>query len=173
MGMTDPIADMLTRVRNAASARHDKTEMPWGRIKEQIARVLLAEGYVRDVVTAGQGATKTLTVMLRYTENGEAAITGIRRVSRPGMRVYSVASGMSQPRSGPKRRNTSSLWLRSEPGCSCITSPSSTLMRAISISMCPVKAWASASVAHPLSARSKMIAAAESESSAVYGVTAA
>jgi small subunit ribosomal protein S8 len=90
--MTDPIADMLTRVRNAAHARHDKTEMPWGRVKEQVARVLLAEGYVRDVVASGQGATKTLTVMLRYTDNGEPAITGIRRISRPGMRVYSSAS---------------------------------------------------------------------------------
>jgi small subunit ribosomal protein S8 len=100
MGMTDPIADMLTRVRNAANARHDKTEMPWGRMKEQIARVLLSEGYVRDVVTAGQGATKTLTVMLRYTENGEAAITGIRRVSRPGMRVYSAASEAPVVRKG-------------------------------------------------------------------------
>ena len=100
MGMTDPIADLLTRVRNAATARHDKTEMPWSRMKEQVARVLLAEGYVRDVMTTGQGATKTLTVMLRYTENGEAAITGIRRVSRPGMRVYSAASDAPVVRKG-------------------------------------------------------------------------
>ena len=91
MGMTDPIADMLTRIRNATHARHDKAEMPWARLKEEIARVLLAEGYVRDVVTAGQGATKTLTVLLRYTEGGQPAITGVRRISRPGMRVYSSA----------------------------------------------------------------------------------
>jgi small subunit ribosomal protein S8 len=100
MGMTDPIADLLTRVRNAATARHDKTEMPWSRMKEEVARVLLAEGYVRDVMTTGQGATKTLTVMLRYTDNGEAAITGIRRVSRPGMRVYSAASEAPVVRKG-------------------------------------------------------------------------
>jgi small subunit ribosomal protein S8 len=98
--MTDPIADMLTRVRNAATARHDKTEMPWGRVKEQVARVLLAEGYVRDVVTAGQGATKTLTVMLRYGDSGAAAITGIRRVSRPGMRVYTAAGAAPTVRKG-------------------------------------------------------------------------
>src|SRR5262245_44957050 len=100
MGMTDPIADMLTRVRNAANARHDKAEMPWARLKEQVARVLLAEGYVRDVVTAGQGAAKTLTVMLRYTDTGDPAITGVRRVSRPGMRVYSTASEVPTVRKG-------------------------------------------------------------------------
>jgi small subunit ribosomal protein S8 len=91
MGMTDPIADMLTRIRNATGARQDKAEMPWSRMKEQLARVLLAEGYVRDVVTGGQGAEKTLTVLLRYSEAGEPAIDGIRRISRPGMRVYTPA----------------------------------------------------------------------------------
>lgn len=92
MAMTDPIADMLTRIRNATRARQDKAEMPWSRTKEQVARVLLSEGYVRDVVAAGQGATKTLTVLLRYTDAGESAITGIRRISRPGMRVYTAAA---------------------------------------------------------------------------------
>ena len=100
MGMSDPIADMLTRVRNAARARHDKAEMPWGRMKEAVARVLLAEGYVRDVVTAGQGATKTLTVLLRYTEGGQPAITGVKRISRPGMRVYSSATEAPMIRKG-------------------------------------------------------------------------
>ena len=100
MAMTDPIADMLTRIRNATAARQDKAEMPWSRVKEQLARVLLAEGYVRDVVTGGQGATKTLTVLLRYTEAGAPVIGGIRRVSRPGMRVYSAASDAPVVRRG-------------------------------------------------------------------------
>ncbi len=92
MGMTDPIADMLTRIRNATLARHDKAEMPWSRVKEGIARVLLAEGYVRDVVVGGEGPRKTLTVLLRYTDDGMPAISGLRRVSRPGMRVYTPAA---------------------------------------------------------------------------------
>jgi len=100
MSMTDPIADMLTRVRNATSARHDKAEMPWARMKEQVARVLLAEGYVRDVVVSGQGATKTLTVLLRYTDEGAPAITGIKRISRPGMRIYSAAEDAPTVRKG-------------------------------------------------------------------------
>jgi small subunit ribosomal protein S8 len=98
--MTDPIADMLTRVRNATSARHDKTEMPWSRMKEAVARVLLAEGYVRDVVVSGQGATKSLAVLLRYTDEGAPAISGIRRISRPGMRVYSSAEDAPTVRKG-------------------------------------------------------------------------
>lgn len=100
MAMTDPIADMLTRVRNATAARHDKTEMPWSRMKEAVARVLLAEGYVRDVVVSGQGAAKSLAVLLRYTEAGEPAICGIRRISRPGMRVYSSAEDAPAVRKG-------------------------------------------------------------------------
>ena len=100
MSMTDPIADMLTRVRNATSARHDKAEMPWSRMKEQVARVLLAEGYVRDVVVSGQGATKTLTVLLRYTDDGAPAITGVKRISRPGMRIYSSAEDAPTVRKG-------------------------------------------------------------------------
>jgi small subunit ribosomal protein S8 len=100
MSMTDPIADLLTRIRNATTARHDKTEMPWSRLKEQVARVLLAEGYVRDVVAGGQGATKTLTVLLRYTDAGEPAISGIRRISRPGMRVYTPAADAPVVRKG-------------------------------------------------------------------------
>jgi small subunit ribosomal protein S8 len=100
MAMTDPIADMLTRIRNATAARQDKAEMPWSRMKEAVARVLLAEGYARDVVTSGQGATKTLTVLLRYSDAGEPAITGIRRISRPGMRVYSAAAEAPAVRRG-------------------------------------------------------------------------
>jgi len=100
MAMTDPIADMLTRIRNATAARQDKAEMPWSRVKEQLARVLLSEGYARDVVTSGHGAGKTLAILLRYTEAGEPAIVGIRRISRPGMRVYTAAAEAPVVRKG-------------------------------------------------------------------------
>jgi small subunit ribosomal protein S8 len=86
--MTDPIADMLTRIRNASMARHDRTEMPYSRLKEHVARVLKSEGFVDDVrVSDGEGA-KQLTVVLRYGRDKESALDGIRRASTPGRRVY-------------------------------------------------------------------------------------
>jgi small subunit ribosomal protein S8 len=86
--MTDPIADMLTRIRNASMARHDRTEMPYSRLKEHVARVLKAEGFVDDVrVSDGEGH-KQLTVVLRYGRDKQSALDGVRRVSTPGRRVY-------------------------------------------------------------------------------------
>jgi small subunit ribosomal protein S8 len=86
--MTDPIADMLTRIRNAALARHDRTEMPYSRLKEHVARVLKSEGFVDDVrVSEGEGH-KQLTVVLRYGRDKSSALDGVRRVSTPGRRVY-------------------------------------------------------------------------------------
>lgn len=86
--MTDPIADMLTRIRNAALARHDRTEMPYSRLKEHVARVLKSEGFVDDVrVSEGEGH-KQLTVVLRYGRDRQSALDGVRRVSTPGRRVY-------------------------------------------------------------------------------------
>jgi small subunit ribosomal protein S8 len=90
--MTDPIADMLTRIRNASMARHDRTEMPHSHIKEDVARVLKSEGFVDDVrvsdnVEGGKGP-KLLTVVLRYGRDKESAIDGVRRISTPGRRVY-------------------------------------------------------------------------------------
>jgi len=86
--MTDPIADMLTRIRNAALARHDRTEMPYSRLKEHVARVLKSEGFVDDVrVSEGEGH-KQLTVILRYGRDKQSALDGVRRVSTPGRRVY-------------------------------------------------------------------------------------
>jgi len=100
MSMTDPIADMLTRIRNGCRARHDKTEMPWSRVKEALARVLISEGYVRDCVVSGAGAEKKLTVLLRYNEAGQPTIGGVRRVSRPGLRRYSSAAEAPKVRAG-------------------------------------------------------------------------
>jgi small subunit ribosomal protein S8 len=86
--MTDPISDMLTRIRNASLARHDRTEMPHSRLKEHLAHVLKGEGFIDDVrVSDGEGL-KTLTLVLRYGRGKESAIDGIRRVSTPGRRVY-------------------------------------------------------------------------------------
>jgi small subunit ribosomal protein S8 len=90
--MTDPIADMLTRIRNACMARHDRTEMPHSHLKEHVARVLKSEGFVDDVrVSEGDAegkGPKLLTVVLRYGRDKESAIDGVRRVSTPGRRVY-------------------------------------------------------------------------------------
>jgi small subunit ribosomal protein S8 len=90
--MTDPIADMLTRIRNSAVARHDRVDMPHSKVKEAIARVLKAEGYVDDVRVSTRddeaAGPKTLTVVLRYGRDRQCAIDNVRRVSKPGRRVY-------------------------------------------------------------------------------------
>jgi small subunit ribosomal protein S8 len=86
--MTDPIADMLTRIRNAALARHDRTEVPSSRLKEAVAKILKSEGFIADVrPTEGEGEKK-LTIVLKYGRDRQSAIDGVRRVSRPGRRVY-------------------------------------------------------------------------------------
>jgi small subunit ribosomal protein S8 len=86
--MTDPISDMLARIRNAALARHDRTEMPHSALKERVAKVLKAEGYVDDFRVADGETNKVLTVVLRYSGERESAIDGIRKISTPGRRVY-------------------------------------------------------------------------------------
>jgi small subunit ribosomal protein S8 len=87
--MTDPIADMLTRIRNATMARHDRVEMPHSRLKEHVAGVLKSEGYIDDVRASEGGVEpKTLTLVLRYGRDRQSAIDGVRRVSTPGRRVY-------------------------------------------------------------------------------------
>jgi small subunit ribosomal protein S8 len=86
--MTDPIADMLTRIRNAGLARHDRTEVPASRVKEAVAQILKSEGFIADVrPSEGEGAKK-LTIVLKYGRDRQSAIDGVRRVSRPGRRVY-------------------------------------------------------------------------------------
>jgi small subunit ribosomal protein S8 len=87
--MTDPIADMLTRIRNGALARHDRVEMPHSKLKEHVATVMRAEGYLDDVRTSEESEEpKMLTLVLRYGRDRESAIDGLRRVSTPGRRVY-------------------------------------------------------------------------------------
>ena len=87
MSMTDPIADMLTRIRNGQKARMVSVQMPSSKIKEAIARVLTDEGYVTNYSVDGEGAERTLTVELKYFE-GAPVIERIQRSSRPGLRVY-------------------------------------------------------------------------------------
>ena len=89
--MTDPIADMLARIRNATQARHPRVDMPSSRLKVEIAKILEAEGYVQGfkvIEPQDGGPQATLRVNLKYGPRGERVITGIQRVSRPGRRVY-------------------------------------------------------------------------------------
>ena len=86
--LTDPIADMLTRIRNANKAMHERAEMPASRLKAEIARILKEEGYIVDYRVEPGESYDTLVVELKYGQNRERVITNLRRVSRPGRRVY-------------------------------------------------------------------------------------
>jgi small subunit ribosomal protein S8 len=86
--MTDPIADMLTRIRNAALARHDRTELPGSRMKTAVAQILKSEGFIADVRESEVEGSKKLTIVLKYGRDRQSALDGVRRVSRPGRRVY-------------------------------------------------------------------------------------
>ena len=88
MAMTDPIADMLTRIRNANSVYHEKVEIPGSKIKIAIADVLKREGYIKDYAFAEDNKQGILTVKLKYGPEREKVITGIKRISRPGLRKY-------------------------------------------------------------------------------------
>jgi len=86
--LTDPVADMLTRIRNANKAMHERAEMPTSRLKEEIARILKEEGYIRDFRVQKGESFDTLVVELKFGRNRERVISGLRRVSKPGRRVY-------------------------------------------------------------------------------------
>jgi len=87
--LTDPVADMLTRIRNANKALHDRTEMPHSKLKEEIARILKEEGYIRDFQVSGSdNGHATLVVQLKYGRGRERVLTDLKRVSKPGRRVY-------------------------------------------------------------------------------------
>ena len=88
MAVNDPIADFLTRLRNAQMAKHDAVEMPHSRMKAELARILEQEGYIGGFSEKGSGAERVLVVELKYGPDGERAIAGLRRMSRPGRRVY-------------------------------------------------------------------------------------
>lgn len=86
--ITDPIADMLTRIRNGLGARHQRVDMPSSKLKVEIARILKDEGYIANYKVADEAKKKVLRVFLRYTPEGASVITELERISRPGRRVY-------------------------------------------------------------------------------------
>ena len=89
--LTDPVADMLTRIRNANKALHDHAEMPSSKLKVEIARILKEEGYIRDFRVEEEGTHPKLIVELKYGRSRERVLSGIKRVSKPGLRVYTPA----------------------------------------------------------------------------------
>jgi small subunit ribosomal protein S8 len=86
--MTDPIADMLTRIRNAIAANHTRVDIPGSKLKLEVARILKEEGYINNFVTRGEGTKVSIRIFLRYDAKGTSSITHLSRVSRPGRRVY-------------------------------------------------------------------------------------
>ena len=92
--MTDPIADMLARIRNAVSAKHSRVDIPASKLKLEIARILKEEGYINNFVIKGEGAKKSVRIFLRYDARGTSSITHLARVSRPGRRVYVGSQGI-------------------------------------------------------------------------------
>src|SRR5690625_4817571 len=91
MVMTDPVADMLTRIRNANVVRHEKLELPASKLKTEIASILKREGYVRDYEVIEDDKQGVLRIFLKYGNNNERVITGLKRISKPGLRVYAKA----------------------------------------------------------------------------------
>lgn len=100
MSMTDPIADLLTRLRNALNAGFPKVDCPASRLKEDICRVLKQEGYIHDFSRDDDGKQGVLHIKLKYLGERQPVISGVRRVSKPSLRVYSQAGGMKPVRSG-------------------------------------------------------------------------
>jgi small subunit ribosomal protein S8 len=94
MTMTDPIADMLTRLRNANSAYHDQVVMPHSKLKVSIAEILQREGYISSHRTEDAEVGRSLVIELKYGRNRERSIAGLRRVSKPGLRVYAKSTGL-------------------------------------------------------------------------------
>jgi small subunit ribosomal protein S8 len=92
--MTDPIADMLTRLRNANSAYHETVSMPFSKLKSHIAEILQAEGYIASWSVADAEVGKTLTLDLKFGPNRERSLAGVRRVSKPGLRVYAKSTNL-------------------------------------------------------------------------------
>jgi small subunit ribosomal protein S8 len=88
MNTTDPIADMLTRIRNASRARHPKLEMPGSRLKAEVAKILKEEGYISSFKISEENRKKMLRITLKYTSDGRPAIQNLERISTPGRRVY-------------------------------------------------------------------------------------
>ena len=100
MQITDPIADLLTRIRNASSAKHDTVDIPASNMKKAICQILLDEGYIKSYTVAEDNKQGVITVVLKYGEGKLSAITGLRRVSKPGLRIYSDVENMPKVMKG-------------------------------------------------------------------------
>ena len=98
--MTDPIADMLTRIRNANSMRYKEVEVPSSKMKLEISRILKEEGFISDYKVKKNDVQDTIVLFLKYGQNKERVITGLKRISKPGLRVYAKANEMPQVLNG-------------------------------------------------------------------------
>jgi small subunit ribosomal protein S8 len=100
MSMTDPVSDLLTRIRNATSVRHDRMDIPASKMKLEIAKILKQEGYIRTFKVIEEGPQGTIRIYLKYADDGEPVIHGLRRISRPGRRVYCNVGDLPRVRNG-------------------------------------------------------------------------
>lgn len=100
MVLTDPIADMLTRIRNALAAKHEDVIVPASNEKTQIAKILLEEGYIASYEEKVDGNKKNILIKLKYDENGESVIQGLKRISKPGLRIYAQKDKLPKVISG-------------------------------------------------------------------------
>jgi small subunit ribosomal protein S8 len=100
MQITDTIADMLTRIRNASSAKHDSVDIPASKVKKAIARILLDEGYIQSFTVIEDGKQGVIHITLKYGQNKSQIISGIRRVSKPGLRIYTNVEDMPKVMKG-------------------------------------------------------------------------
>ncbi len=100
MVVTDPIADMLTRIRNALSAKHEDVTIPASNEKIEIAKILLEEGYITSYEVVTEGNWKNILITLKYDENGESVIQGLKRISKPGLRIYAQKEKLPRVISG-------------------------------------------------------------------------
>jgi len=100
MSMTDPLADLLARIHNATLVRHDRTDVPASKMKLEVAKILKQEGYIRTFKLLEEGPQGTLRIYLKYADDGEPVIHGMRRVSKPGLRVYRGLNDLPKVRNG-------------------------------------------------------------------------
>ncbi len=100
MQITDTIADLLTRIRNASSAKHDTVEIPASNLKKDICQILVDEGYIKSFTVIEDGKQGVIKVTLKYTDSKTPVITGLRRVSKPGLRIYSGVEDMPRVQKG-------------------------------------------------------------------------
>lgn len=100
MTMTDPIADMLTRIRNANVVKHETVDVPASNMKKELSRILLEEGFIRGYDVIEDGKQGIIRMQLKYGQNGERVISGLKRISKPGMRIYAAAEDVPKVLNG-------------------------------------------------------------------------